>query len=267
MTNAATPHVLMGDGCRINYWLDDDAGPDAPVLMLAHSLGASMAMWDAQAAFFATSLRILRYDCRGHGASEVPAGAYGMDRLGRDAIELLDALGFHRVAFCGLSLGGMVGQWLGLRAPDRLSTLVLANTAPIMRPASIWDARIETVRAHGMGAIKDAVLARWFTPEFAQNNTVSRIFDATDPIGYAGCCAAIRDMDFTAMSHLITTPTLVIGGQKDAATPPETAMALHLAITSSHLVMLDAAHLSNIEAVSAFNAALASILREREVYV
>ena len=252
---------MTGDNCHIHHRFD---GPeDAPVLMLSHSLGASMAMWEPQMAALTARYRVLRYDLRGHGGSDVPVGAYSLDRLGRDVIELLDHLGIARVHFCGLSLGGMIGQWLGVRAPERLHSLTLANTSAYMGPPSGWDDRISAVRESGMAAMRDAILARWFTADFSDTATVGAMIDATDPAGYAGCSAAIRDMDLRPLGCLITTPTLIIGGLRDPATPPDHARVLNADIAGSQLVMLDAAHLSNIECASAFNAALLTFLADQ----
>lgn len=244
-----------GDGCRIAWCYD---GPqDAPLLILSNSLGTDMDMWKPQMAAFAARFRVLRYDQRGHGRSGAPAGAYSMDRLGRDVIELLDALDIATVDFCGLSLGGMVGQWLGIRAPERIGRLILANTSSYMGPPSAWDARIETVGDQGMAPLAEASVARWFTPAFIASGQdaiepMRRILLATAPQGYAGCCAAIRDMDMRRGAQLIQTPTLIIGGAQDAATPPAHSLALQQAIAGSALKMLDAAHLSNVERETEF---------------
>ncbi|ASD27202.1 3-oxoadipate enol-lactonase [Brevundimonas diminuta] len=256
-------HITTGDGCRLAYRLD---GPeDAPVLLLSNSLGTRMEMWDAQMAAFAARFRVLRYDSRGHGASDAPAGAYGLDRLGRDVVELLDALTLERVAFCGLSLGGMVGQWMGVRAPERLERLVLANTSAFMGPPSAWDARIASALSQGMAPLAAASVARWFTPDFAARApdpvaVIEAGLLATSPQGYAGCCAAIRDMDLRQLGGLITTPTLVISGAADPATPPEHAAALVKAIPEAQLKVLDGAHLSNVEQPDLFADAVLSFL-------
>jgi 3-oxoadipate enol-lactonase len=256
-------HVTLGDGCRLAYRFD---GPDeAPVLVLSNSLGTNLDMWAPQMAALTARFRVLRYDSRGHGASDVPAGAYSMDRLGRDVVELLDALQLDRVAFCGLSKGGMVGQWLGYRAPDRLERLVLCNTSAYMGPPGGWDDRIAAVRQSGMPAVTETVLDRWFTPAFrAQSDAaVARVREmllATDPVGYAGCCAAIRDMDNRPMLPLIFVPTLVIAGTSDPATPPDHAREIAAGVADSSLVMLLAAHLSNVEQSSLFTRALIEFL-------
>lgn len=255
--------ITTGDGCRIAYRFD---GPeDAPVLLLSNSLGTNLSMWEPQMAVLAEHVRVLRYDSRGHGASVSPAGAYSIDRLGRDVIELLDLLGLVRVDFCGLSLGGMIGQWLGIRAPERVGRLILANTSSFMGPPVHWDVRIATVGSEGMVPLAEASVARWFRDGFeaAYPDAVAPIREgllATDPIGYAGCCAAIRDMDMRRMAHLIDAPTLVIGGSEDPATPPPHSEALANAISGAELVMLPAAHLSNVERPADFTQAVSYFL-------
>lgn len=255
--------VTLGDGCRIAYCLDGPA--DAPVLLLSNSLGTRWDMWAAQMPALVARYRVLRYDSRGHGRSEVPPGAYGMDRLGRDVIELLDALGLESVHFCGLSKGGMVGQWLGARASERLRKLVLANTSAFMGPPPAWDARIAAVRAGGMAALTEAVIARWFTPGFVERapRKVAPVRDmllATAPEGYAGCCAAIRDMDQRLTASLIRAETLVIAGAEDPATPPDDGRWLAANIPGGQLKVLGAAHLSNIEADEDFTRTLLDFL-------
>lgn len=258
-----TDFVTLGDGCRLAWRMD---GPErAPVLMLCNSLGTNMEMWAPQLPALSRQFRVLRYDSRGHGRSDAPAGAYGLDRLARDAIELLDALDIGRVHFCGLSLGGMIGQWLGVRAPDRVERLVLANTASFMGPPASWDARIRTVKDQGMPALTDAVLERWFTKRFrdAAPDRVAPVRDmllATQPDGYAGCCAAIRDMDLRPVVGRIGAPALVVLGDEDPATPPSDGLALAAAINGAATVSLPAAHLSNIEAAEGFTAALMQFL-------
>lgn len=250
-----TGTVRMGDGCAIHYRFDGAA--DAPLLLLSNSLGTTMDMWEPQLEHLTSRFRVLRYDARGHGGSDAPAGGYSLDRLGRDVVEMLDALALDRVSFCGLSMGGMVGQWLGVRAPDRLDRMVLANTSAFMGPPSAWDDRIVAVRERGMGAIAEVVVERWFTDRFRRLSAgavaaVLSMLRSTDPAGYAGCCAAIRDMDLRATAPLILVPTLVIAGEADPATPPAHGEALAAAIPGARIVLLPAAHLSNVEAPSRF---------------
>ena len=260
-----TGFVTMGDGCRIAYRLD---GPGrAPVLLLSNSLGAALDMWAPQLAAFSETFRVLRYDSRGHGASDVPPGAYSLDRLGRDVVELLDGLDIGRIHFCGLSMGGMVGQWLGYRAPERVARLILANTSSYMGPPASWDARIATLGQGGMAAMVGPVLERWFTPAFlARGGTaiaaVRHMLEATHAAGYAGCCAAIRDMDMRPVTPLIALPTLVIGGTADPSTPIEHSEALVAAIAGARLATLPTAHLSNVEEPAGFIRLALDFLRQ-----
>lgn len=253
--------AMMNDGAAIAWTLE---GPeDRPVLMLSNSLGTSRAMWQPQLPAFTGRHRVLRYDTRGHGQSSVTPGDYGLDRLGRDVVNLLDAIGLDQVDFCGLSLGGMIGQWLGVFAPERVRRLVLANTSAYMGPPTGWQDRMGRVRREGLTAIADAVVARWFTPAFAGSTATAEVLAnllTINPAGYAGCCAAIRDMDMRRIIALIDRPTLVISGQQDPATPPEHAALLHQTIAGSSLVSLDASHLSNVERPEEFAASVLAFL-------
>lgn len=261
--NTPQGFAIMIDGCRITWRMDGPA--DAPVLVLSNSLGTAMAMWEDQVPALAERFRVLRYDTRGHGASSVMPGETSLDRLGRDVIELLDQLGIDTAHFCGLSLGGMTGQWLGVHAAERLNGLVIANSSSYMGPPEAWQQRMTVVREQGMAAITPAVLDRWFTSVFAVCETPGlartreQLLD-TAPDGYAACCAAIRDMDLRRVVHLVNCPTLVIAGSQDPATPPDHAKAIVQAIASARLVSLEAAHLSNIEQPEAFTSALLDFL-------
>ena len=246
-------------GARFHYRIDGPAA--APVVMLSNSLGTNLAMWDSQLASLKTRYRLLRYDSRGHGESAVTSGPYTIEQLAGDALALLDALEIERANFCGLSMGGMIGQWLGAHAPRRLGKLVLANTTAKIGSPETYNARIDAVRNGGMVAITDAVLARWFTPAFltASPTAVARVramLDATPPDGYVACCAAIRDMDQRETVGGIGVPTLVIAGTHDVPTPPTDARFLADRIKGARYVELPAAHLSNIEAAPAFTSAL-----------
>lgn len=251
------------DGCRIAYRFD---GPEeAPVLLLSNSLGTTMAMWDPQMAAFTQCFRVLRYDSRGHGASDSPAGGYSMDRLGRDAVQLLNVLDLQTVYFCGLSKGGMIGQWLGVWAPERIRKLILANTSAYMGPPSGWQGRIDGVLANGMTPLVEASIARWFTPDFPSSapDAVAPIrvmLTACDPQGYAGCCAAIRDMDMRPTTALIRSPTLVIAGTQDPSTSVADGLWLADTVKDGRLVGIDAAHLSNVERPDDFAVAVLGFL-------
>jgi 3-oxoadipate enol-lactonase len=208
---------------------------------------------------------VIRYDARGHGTSDVTEHLYPFARLGMDAVALLDALGVARAAFCGLSLGGMVGQWLCVHAVGRFDRLVLANTAAFMPPPEMWDARIAAVREKGTSTITPAVIARWFTPGFCERQAaeVARIgamLDATSSTGYATACAAIRDMDQRAGLSRIAVPVLVIIGAHDTATPPEVGESIAASISQATIARLDAAHLSNVEQPEAFTAGVLTFL-------
>ena len=248
---------------RLHYVLE---GADtAPVVMLANSLGTDISMWEPQMAALTRDFRVLRYDARGHGDSAVTPGPYSVAQLGRDALALLDHLAIDRAHFCGLSMGGMTGMWVGIHAPDRIEKLVLANTAARIAPPAIWDTRIDRVNAGGMAAISDAVLTRWFTPEFmeAQPATIAAMrtmLERTPAAGYTACCAAVRDMDQRDAIGGITLPTLVLAGTYDAATPPADGRFLADSIGGARYVELAGAHLSNIEAAAHFADAVSSFL-------
>ncbi|MDR3473046.1 MAG: 3-oxoadipate enol-lactonase [Devosia sp.] len=253
-----------GDGCRIAYRLDGP--PEASILLLSNSLGTDMDMWLPQLASWKQHFRVLRYDQRGHGGSDAPPGAYSIDRLTRDAVELLDALAIEVVDFCGLSLGGMVGQAIAIREAHRVRRLVLANTTSFMGPPAGWAARIAQVASGGMASLADASIERWFTPDFARRSpgAVAQIRDMlldTSPIGYAGCCAAIRDMDMRPTAPLIAAETLIIAGREDTATPPSHATFLVERIRNARLAELDAAHLSNVECPDPFGDLVIAFLR------
>ncbi len=250
-------------GARLFYRFD---GPeDRPVLVLSNSLGTNLGMWEPQLLAFSERFRLLRYDSRGHGQSDAPPGPYTIELLGRDVLALLDALGLERVSFCGLSKGGMVGQWLGVNAGERLDRLVLANTSAHTGAPEVWSNRIATVQAEGMAAIVPALIDRWFTKGFQEQapETVARIaamLRTTDPEGYAAACAAVRDMDQREAIRAIQVPTLVIAGRHDLATPPDHAELIAASIPGARLALIDAAHLGNVEAAEAFTAAVLDFL-------
>jgi 3-oxoadipate enol-lactonase len=233
--------------------------------VLSNSLGTDLAMWDAQMPALLQLFQVLRYDTRGHGRSSVPGAAYAVDRLGRDVLALLDACGLARAHFCGLSMGGMTGMWLGCHAAARVERLALCNTAARIGPPEVWDKRIEAVRGGGMAAITSAVIERWFTPAFRarEPDAVARIvamLHATPPDGYVAACGAIRDMDQRDRIAAIRARTLVIAGASDQATPAADGRVVAEKIPGARYVELAAAHLSNIEAADDFTAALVDFL-------
>jgi 3-oxoadipate enol-lactonase len=229
------------------------AGPDdAPVVVLSNSLGSTTAMWDPQAPVLAERLRVVRYDHRGHGGSPVPPGPYELAELGADALRLLDRLGLERVHWCGLSLGGMVGMWLAINAPERIDRLVLCCTSARLGPPEMWAQRAETVRAEGVEAIADAGIGRWLTAGFIEREpdaaaAVRAMLVATPDEGYAACCGAIERMDLVPELGAIRAPTLVIAGTQDPATPPEHGERIAAGIPGARLELVDAAHLATIE--------------------
>lgn len=247
------------DGQRIHYALSGRA--DAPVVALSNSLGTNFSMWDGQAPELEREFRLLRYDPRGHGQSSAPSGAYTIEKLAGDLLSLLDSQKFEKVNFCGISMGGITGMWLGLHAPQRFQKLVLSNTGAKIGTAEVWNARIATVRKSGMKEIAPGVIERWFTPEFraaspAAVSAALRMLENTPPGGYAGCCEAIRDVDLSAEISSIRLPTLVIAGAKDPATPPASGRFIAEHIRGAQYVELPVAHLSNIEAPAQFTAEL-----------
>jgi 3-oxoadipate enol-lactonase len=222
-------------------------------------------MWDDQVDALAQRFRVLRYDTRGHGSSTATPGPYAIERLGRDVVGLLDGLGIERAHFCGLSLGGITGMWLGIRAPHRVRRLVLANTSARIGPPENWNARIDKVRTGGMGAISQAVVERWFTEPYISSHpqriaAMREMMERTPADGYIACCAAVRDADLREAISGIDVPTLVLAGTHDIATPAAEGRYLADHIEGAAYVELAAAHLSNIEAAPAFTDALLAFL-------
>jgi 3-oxoadipate enol-lactonase len=247
--------LTLIDGVQLAYRYQPKAG--RPVLMLSNSVGADMSMWQAQVGPLAEHFGILRYDTRGHGQSSSMAGAYSIDRLVCDAIELLDHLALEKVIFCGLSLGGMTGQVLSYRHPDRLESLILANTSAFSGSPSMWQQRIDKVTDEGLASLWSGIVTRWFSEDFIARETATvkamqQMFEGTDTIGYIGCCAAIRDMDLRNIATLNHVRTLIIAGQYDLASPPELADYLLAKAKNAQLVSLPAGHLSNVECSEQF---------------
>lgn len=243
-----------------------ESGPQAaPVVMLSHSHFSDHRMWRPQIDALAERYRVVAYDTRGHGTSDAPEGPYSLDDLAGDALGLIDALGLEQVNFVGLSLGGMIGMTLALRAPERLRSLLLCDTAAEM-PAGVWDERIATARAHGLEPLLEPTMTRWFTPEFRASSpeTVAwmrGIAAATAPAGYLGCAEAIRAMRLVPQLGDIRLPTRVIVGAQDPATPLSAAEVLVQGIPGADLAVIDgAAHLANLERPTSFTEALLAFL-------
>lgn len=253
-----------------DFRIDLQGPADAPMLVLSNSLGTTLEMWDAQAAALRSEFRVLRYDTRGHGASVCNDGPYSFDQLGRDVLAILDALQVQQAHFCGISMGGLTGLWLGINAGQRLRSLTVANSAARIGVESAWLERAAQVRASGaagMQALAESSPGRWFTPGFAaaQPAVVQRAqgwIAGIAPEGYASCCEALAREDLRAAIAAIATPTLLLAGAHDPVTTVADAQAMQAAIAGSQLVELQASHLSNLEAPQAFEQALAGFARQ-----
>lgn len=252
------------NGVRLFYRLEGQAGK--PVVIFSHSIGTDHAMWAPQAANLLPHFQILRYDTRGHGASDAPSGEYSVEMLGRDALALADSLEIGKFAWCGLSMGGAIGQWLAVNAPDRLTKLVLANTSPQFVPRSNWENRINAVKQGGMSSIADLAMQRFFSAETVSRNepfvgSAKSVLVGTNAVGYLGCCAALRDFDSRKWLPQIHVPTLVISGDRDLPTPWEGHSEIFAReIPGAQSVRLPAAHLSNLERPRSFSAVLFGFL-------
>jgi 3-oxoadipate enol-lactonase len=234
------------------HWTEQ--GPtDQRGLVLLHSLGSDSDMWTPQLQAFATVRRVVAIDLPGHGRSTAHPGEYSLDDLGADMLAIADGAGLSRFDICGISLGGLLGLWLTINAPDRVQALIASNTAARVGSRGLWAARIRAVIDQGMAEVRPSVLARFFTPDFGQRRPevlrqVEETFISVDPVGYIGCCAALRDADLSAAIPAIRCPTLIMAGEEDQATPPDQAEWLHRQILHSRLEMIPhAAHLANLE--------------------
>ncbi len=255
------------DAGGLRHFYRIDGNDDRPVVMFSHSLGCDHTQWDAQAHDLEEHFRILRYDLRGHGATDVPGGDYTIDLLAQDALAIADALGIERFAFCGLSLGGMLAQSAAVMAPERVTHLVLANTSAHYPDPSLIETRRKTVLQQGMAAVENMVLQRFFTAESLSANSpaisgIRRVLLATKPEGYAACCAAVRDMNQTSILGAIQAPVLLIIGDRDVSTPWEGhGDAIARGIPHARVEHLPSAHLSNVERPRSFSGALLRFLR------
>ena len=259
---------IKANGIQMNYELTGKE--EGPVLVLSHSLGCSLEMWNPQMASLESRFRVLRYDTRGHGGTEAPAGAYTFDLLTEDVIGLLDALDLSQVHFIGLSMGGMIGQYLALKYPQRLRSLILCDTAAVVSKENqpVWQARIDAARENGLRALVDATLERWFSPPFLNADSpmvalIRRQFLATPVKGYLGCSEAIRNLNTLHRLSEIEIPALIIVGEEDPGTPVSAARAIHERIRNSRLLVIPAArHLTNVEQPEVFNRAILDFLGE-----
>ena len=257
---------ITANGISIHYMLE--GAESAPVITLSHSLATDLTMWDPQMVSLLKSYRVLRYDTRGHGKTEAPQGPYSLELLVEDVLGLLRALGIEKTLFMGISMGGMIGQVLGLKSPDLLKGLVLCDTSSRVPDEAkpIWNERIETVQKKGMESQVDVTLERWFTPSYRKDHPevvekITAMIRATNAQGYIGCGHAIRDLNLTEKITAIKVPTLIIVGEDDPGTPVAASQVINEKIKGSELVILkSAAHLSNIEQTEAFNKAVLKFL-------
>jgi 3-oxoadipate enol-lactonase len=257
---------IAANGITINYAFD---GPEnAPVITLSNSLASNLSMWDPQIPALASRYRVLRYDTRGHGQTDAPPGPYSLDELTEDVRALLQALGIAKTHFMGLSMGGMIGQMLGLKYPQLLHSLVLCDTMSRVPPDAkpLWEERIHTAETRGMEPLVEPTVGRWFTAPFREKrpdviDKVRAMIRTTPPRGYAGCCHAIAGLNLTDRLRDIAVPTLIIVGEDDPGTPVAASRVIHEQIQGSELVILKAAaHLSNMEQPEAFNQAVTAFL-------
>lgn len=239
---------------------------NTPVLFFSNSLGTTHSMWAKQVDYFSKNFRVLSYDTRGHGESVKNKGPYTLEQLGNDVLQITQALGIEKFSFCGISMGGLIGQWLGIHAPEKLDKLVVCNTAAKIGQEAGWNDRAALVRSEGMNPVADGSAGRWFTEGFVQANpaSVNALINGlrqTDAEGYASCCDALAKADLREKIALIKTPTLIVAGSHDPVTTVADADAMAEKIAGSKRVDLDASHLSNIEASEAFNRALEDFLK------
>ena len=250
----------------LHYRLSGPAG--APVLALVNSLGTDARIWDGVIARLSARYRMLSYDKRGHGLSDTPPGDYTLNHHITDLTGLLNHLNIDRLALAGVSVGGLIAQGFALRAPNRLAALVLCDTAPRVGDAAGWNARIDTVRKDGLGAIADMVMDRWFNPGFQQQRPDElalwrNLFLRSDPLGYAATCATLRDTDLTAEIRRIATPTLVVAGEADRSTPPELVRTCATAIAGARFeTMPGVGHIPSIEQPAELSALIENFLKE-----
>ena len=251
------------NGLRMRY--EVSGLESGPVLVFSHPLGTDLTMWDGQAADFGKEFRVLRYDKRGHGGSSSPPGPYTIEQMGRDAVALLDYLKLDKVNYCGLSIGGQTGMWLGANAPERLNRLILSNTAAKIGNDDGWNARIDAVTKGGVKSVSNVVIDRWFTPEFqakapGEIEKIRKVFERSDAAGYIASCQAVKAFDFREKVGGVRVPTLLIAGTRDPATTPVDTKFVADRIAGSQFVELNASHLSNIEQREKYSAAVAEFL-------
>ena len=258
--------MIDADGCPINVAVE--GRHSGPTLMLSNSLGCTFKMWEPQMKALMQLFRVIRYDRRGHGKSGVPPGPYSMQRFGRDVLAILNHLNIDKVHWCGLSMGGMVGQWLGANAPERIDKIVLANTACYYADPTNWLNRIKAVKDGGIAAVADTVIAGWLSADFREREpeitaNMKAMLLASPVQGYLACCEALSKLDQRDLLPKIKSPTLVIAGRNDQATPIAAGELIRSKIPGASLTILDAAHISNVEQSYAFTEAVVGFLTQQ----
>jgi 3-oxoadipate enol-lactonase len=258
--------MIDAAGCLLNVSVEGRDG--GPTLMLSNSLGSTMQMWEPQMRALTQVFRVIRYDHRGHGKSGVPPGPYSMERIGRDVLAILDDLNIEKVHWCGLSMGGMVGQWLGANAPQRFGKIILANTACYYADPTNWHNRIKAVKEGGIKAVAATVIATWLSADFRERQpqiaaNLKAMLLASPVQGYLACCEALSTLDQRELLPRIKSPTLVIAGRHDMATPIAAGELIRSQIPGASLTILDAAHISNVEQPDAFTDAVIGFLTQR----
>jgi 3-oxoadipate enol-lactonase len=257
--------MIDADGCLLNVSVEGrDSGP---TLMLSNSLGCTMAMWEPQLPVLTKLFRVIRYDRRGHGKSGMN-GPVSMERYGKDVLAILDDLNIDKVHWCGLSMGGMVGQWLGANAPERFNKMILANTSCYYPDPTNWHNRIKAVREGGIASVADAVIGGWLTADFREREPdatakMKAMLLATPVEGYLAACEALSTLDQRALLPKIKAPVLVIAGKQDNATPVAAGEFIRANIPGASMTLLDAAHISNVEQSHAFTEAVVGFLTQR----
>ena len=259
---ASTRKIEVAPGVALAVTVSGAA--DGPVVMFSNSLAADQSMWDEVAGALKDRARIVTYDTRGHGQSDI-SGPWTLEQLGKDALAILDALKIERAIFVGLSLGGLTGMWLAINKPQRVAGLVLANTAANFPPASMWLERAEAARAGGMAQFVNPTLERWLTTGFRERETeatgrIAAMIGATAGQGYAGGCEVLAGGDVLADLAKISCPTRVIVGAHDPSTPPQRGKEIVERVKGAELVELDAAHLSSTEQPAGFTKVIAGLL-------
>ena len=258
--------MIDADGCLLNVSVD--GRDNEPTLMLSNSLGCTLEMWEPQIKALTQVFRVIRYDRRGHGKSQVPSGPYSMERLGRDVLAILDALNVRKAHWCGLSMGGMVGQWLGANAPERFDRIILANTTCCYPDPTNWLDRIKAVNEGGLARVADMIVAGWLTAHFREREPLvaarmKAMLLATPVQGYVACCEALSRLDQRELLPRIESKTLIIAGRHDNATPVSAAEFICSRIPDASMTIMEAAHISNVEQPDAFTDAVVGFLTQR----